>query len=61
MGNEKADEGAKKAARQGSSGKTKLLRILRKDLPISSMAIKQEKLEEIAKEAKRYFKASPCY
>jgi hypothetical protein len=59
--NERADEEAKKAA-QGLSSEAKLLPLfLRKPLPVSISALRQNYMSSILKTWKRRWKGSPCY
>lgn len=61
LGNEKADKGAKKAVRMGSSVEQELPKVLGRKLLINSTAVKQERMEEINKEARQCFEMSPRY
>ena len=59
VGNEKVDEEAKNAAREGSSLAYNLPAPLRKDLPRSKSAVQQEFLWKLNLKAQELWKASP--
>jgi ribonuclease HI len=61
VGNEAADELAKHAAIHGSNGKNRLPKFLRKDLPISLSAIKQQISTNTKNETKAWWKRSKRY
>jgi len=60
-GNERVDEEAKKAAQGDSSPWEELPPILRKRLPYSAAAVKQEMAEQLKVKWKNTWKESPCY
>ena len=61
-GNEKANEEAKQAVKQGSSPSRQLLAFVhRKNLPVSVSATKQALKSDIKKRWRKEWKVSPCH
>lgn len=60
-GNEKADEQAKKVITEGSSDPDKLLKIFRKKLPYSKLAMPKAFGEKLKGRAQKAWMASQCY
>ncbi|KDR73222.1 hypothetical protein GALMADRAFT_48719, partial [Galerina marginata CBS 339.88] len=58
-GNEEADKEAKKAAQEGSSERMELPAPLRKTMPYSRSALRQDHMKRLKKDAKKIWTTSP--